>query len=520
MKKIFLYSTLALAALTSCREIDDNISPNDIDPEQISPRQLFTAAETGVYASQAGTMTRLSNVWTNTWSGNHYYFANPFSREFSLAISNNFSNGIWNSVYLNSGNLQTIIDNGTKENLPLHVAAAKILKAYNMQYIVDFYGDAPYSEAFKGQENLTPKYDNDSDIYKGLVMEINEAIALIDNTTENSNNKITSAEDVIFGGNKASWKKFANNIKLRLLLRQSKVTDSNIRNFVDQQLQTLAGSDISKFYTDNVIIQPGYNTGTAAGLNPMYANYGRYTYDDSAINTNGWRLLKASANYANYVNGTSSFTSGVKDPRGTKQFSSVGGSVSGIVQGAQRDATKTESQFSWLGWKFNNYASVNGGMDGYLMLNSETYLMLSEAAVTYPAIFTFDAFAMYQQAVQSSFTFYEVQPTQTNPNPAQTYLNSLNTKPYGWAGAANKIAAIQYQRLVCLANLRAVETYINYLKTGFPETPLAIGAQEANKPYRLIYPLSEYTSNSGNVPNMSNSDAFTKNQFTPFWNQN
>ncbi|WP_419869869.1 SusD/RagB family nutrient-binding outer membrane lipoprotein [Chryseobacterium sp. CT-SW4] len=516
MKNIFLYSTIALAAFTiSCREMDENISPNNVDPSQISPRQMITAAETGVYAVQSGTMNQLSNVWTNTWAGNHYYFANPFSREFSLAISNNFANGIWNSSYLNAGNLQTIINNGQADGLPLHVAIAKILKAYNMQYIVDFYNDAPYSEAFKGQANLTPKYDKGSEIYKGLVTEINEAIALIDNTTVTSVNEVRSSEDVIFAGDMDSWKLFANNVKLRLLLRQSKVTDATVRSFVDQQLQTFSGSTIADFYTSDVVIQPGYNNGTAAGLNPMYANYGRFTYDDSSINTNGWRLLKASANYAAYVNGTSPNTSGVTDPRGIRQFSAVGGAVSGIVQGSQRDQTKTESQFSWLGWKFNNYASVNGGMDGYLMLGSEANLLLAEAAVTYPSIFTFDAYSRYQAAVQSSFVFYGLTAAQ-----ATTYLTNLSAKPYGWAGAPNKIAAIQYQRLVSLANLRSVETYINYLKTGYPETPLAIGAQEANKPYRLIYPLSEYTSNSGNVPNMSNSDAFSKNQFTPFWNQN
>ena len=44
-----------------------------------------------------------------------------------------------------------------------------------------------------------------------------------------------------------------------------------------------------------------------------------------------------------------------------------------------------------------------------------------------------------------------------------------------------------------------METYLNYIKTGFPETPLASNAQQPRKPYRLIYPVSEYTGNSSNV---------------------
>jgi hypothetical protein len=50
-----------------------------------------------------------------------------------------------------------------------------------VQYIVgDLYGDSPYFEAFKGQENLTPAYRWDA-IYKELIKELEEARALIQN---------------------------------------------------------------------------------------------------------------------------------------------------------------------------------------------------------------------------------------------------------------------------------------------------------------------------------------------------
>jgi hypothetical protein len=50
-----------------------------------------------------------------------------------------------------------------------------------MQYIVDLYGDSPYFEAFKGQQNLTPVYTDDAVIYKELIKELEEARALIQN---------------------------------------------------------------------------------------------------------------------------------------------------------------------------------------------------------------------------------------------------------------------------------------------------------------------------------------------------
>jgi len=117
--------------------------------------------------------------------------------------------------------------------------------------------------------------------------------------------------------------------------------------------------------------------------------------------------------------------------------------------------------------------------------------------------------------VRSSFVFYGL----TDAD-ATAYLAALDPKPVGWTGAPSKIAAIQYQRLVALNEVKPFETYINYLKTGYPETPLALSATKPNKPYRLVYPQSEYVGNSANVPNVTTNDIFVKNAYTPFWNRN
>lgn len=560
MKKIFLYSSIALAAfMSSCRDMDDNISPNNVDPSLISPRQTLTASENLVFSAQAGTMNSLSNVWTNTWAGNNFYFGNPLTREYSLDISNTFSTGIWTSSYVASNNLQGIINNGS--SLPLHSAIARILKAYTMQYVVDFYGDAPYSEAFKGQANLAPKYDDDASIYRELVLEINKAIADIKATQAsgiNGDNIVTASEDVIFAGDMDKWKLFANNIKLRILLRQSKVTDTSVRTFVDAQLQTLAASSgdyATKFYMGDVAIDPGYSNQNSSTPNPLFSNYGSVNYQGSSLNTNGWRLYKAAQYYANSVNGTT-YGSAAGDYRGGQIFRKLStskgiqapSSVVGLRQGGPK-LSSSEWGVSFIGWRFIGaqnfnstvpaasnpdnsnlliYGMLNGdttagaeiatrgaAMDGYLALGSENKLLLAEAAVLYPAIFTYGSQTLYESAVTDSFAFYQLTPTH-----AANYLSGLNNTIVGWTGAPNKIAAIQYQRFASLANLRQVETYVNFLKTGYPNIPVADNAIFPNKPYRLIYPTSEYTGNSSNVPNVTQAQAFTKNSTTPFWNQN
>lgn len=505
MKKILFILSAASISLTSCA-LDDNINPNEPVLNQTSPIQLLSAAETTTYDAQTTDIMALSNVWLNCWAGNEYYFAAPLNTEYQMNITTGFRNGIWNHNYLAMGNLANIVKHEKGAEYPHHVAIAKILLANSMQYMVDFYGDVPYSEAFLRIDNSTPKYDKGEDVYKALVIQLNEAIASLDASAKYK----VGAEDVIFGGDTTEWKKLANTLKLRLLLRQSKVTDATIRTFVDAQLQSLSGAS---FITDDVTINPGYSAATEAQQNPLIREYGWKIYDDSAINTYGYRYIgDLSDHFAKLLVGTDANTTGVTDARGTIMYRSVAGTLKGIIQGGGKVPGATEASFSRLRWKYYNYSSETSGMDGYIMLKSESDFLQAEAAELYPAWFS-NAQTHYTDGVTASFEFF-------GASGASTYLANLSTKPYGWNGSKGHIAAIQYQRMVALNLVKPQETYINYLKTGFPETPNALTAIYPNKPYRLLYPSSEYVANSANVPNISAADAFVKNQYTPFWNRN
>ncbi|WP_172280500.1 SusD/RagB family nutrient-binding outer membrane lipoprotein [Chryseobacterium sp. Chry.R1] len=510
MKKIFL-AIISSAALISC-QLDDNISPNTPTVEKLSPRNLLAAAETTAYTAQTTGMFQLSNIWMNCWAGNIYQFASPMTREYQMDVASNFYGGIWNENYLAAANSAAIIRNENAASFPFHTAIAKILLANSMQYIVDFYGDAPYSQAFMQQENISPKYDKGEDIYKDLVVKLNEAINTIDNAIPTANNGVNASEDVIFAGDMNQWKKFANTIKLRILLRQSKVTDPSIVQFRNAQLAQLQGQAL---VDADVVINPGYNSSAAAQQNPLYRQYGYIVYDGSALNTNGYGYYGTISDHlAKLLIGHSSKpTAGIVDPRATKEWRVAGGTINGLVQGAPRDPNMNASNYSNLGWKYYGNP-VNSSMDGYMMMKSESEFLQAEAAVLYPQYFS-NAQGHYTQGVTASFTFFGLTGAQ-----ATTYLNALNSKTVGWAGAGDKIAAIQYQRLIALTHVRPVETYINYIKTGYPETPLALTAVHPNKPYRLIYPTTEYTGNSANVPNITQADVFVKNQYTPFWNRN
>jgi len=103
-------------------------------------------------------------------------------------------------------------------NSKTHEGIFTIFRVLLFSYMTDYYGDVYYSEALKGRDGiLYPKYDKQTDIYKGLLTELTNAANLISTGTES----ISSTYDLMYAGDKAKWLKFANSVKLRLLMRVS-----------------------------------------------------------------------------------------------------------------------------------------------------------------------------------------------------------------------------------------------------------------------------------------------------------
>ena len=82
-----------------------------------------------------------------------------------------------------------------------------------------------------------------------------------------------------------------------------------------------------------------------------------------------------------------------------------------------------------------------------------------------------------------------------------------------------KVQCIINQKYLALANWNGFELYIDHLRTGYPNLPLPDGVTRPNRPNRMIYPSSEYSTNSSNVPNVTLDEIFTVNSKTPVYLQ-
>lgn len=491
ISKILTISSLLLFA--SCDNyLDVNKDLNNPTIDELNPENLMSAAQTTTATTLGTRMNQLGNIMTTGWSANATDFASPFDTEFRYDITNTFYSDIWSNLYLRCRNFDIIEKYNDPQggNWDNHRAIAKIMKAFYFQYLVDLYGDIPYSEKYQVETHLFPKYDDDKDIYRNLVVEVEDAIQLINSTDPSTVKTVNS--DVIYQGNMNEWVKFANTLKLRLLIRQTTLLDAATTTYLTNEFAELNGAT---FVNSDVLVNPGY-LNAAGKQNPFYSTYG-FTSAGLATSTNN--LVGPSNFYADLLNGSIPGV-GVIDARLNRQFtprSSTAPLVVGVDQGASTGRTS----------KLGVGVLKSSEQDLVLMSASESYFLQAEAVER--GYLPGSAQSLFQQGIRKSFEYLGL--TVANAN---SYIASSNgVSRIGW-GSGNNLEAIITQKWIANNSINGIESWIELTRTGYPSSlPLPLTTTATSRPIRLLYPDSEYSGNSNNVPNQISSDAFTSKVF-------
>jgi len=122
----------------------------------------------------------------------------------------------YSNLLLNCTNLEIMTSEDTEDVNKYY--AARIWKAYCFQRVTDLWGDVPFSEAWRlideyNEENITPKYDTQEEIYTALISILKEAAESIEPTEGFYSN------DMLFDGDLELWIRFANSLRLRMAVR-------------------------------------------------------------------------------------------------------------------------------------------------------------------------------------------------------------------------------------------------------------------------------------------------------------
>ncbi len=154
-------------------------------------------------------------------------------------ITESTGNGYWNTSYRWLKAVKEMRTYAEEENDPNYIAISMVLNAWITANLTDAFGDVPYSEALRLEENIQkPKYDSQKDIYVSLLDDLKNANAMFVTTEE------LSEGDIFYQANSnaqgiTQWKKFANSLSLRLLTR---ILNRNGEVNVHQRIQEIVNN--------------------------------------------------------------------------------------------------------------------------------------------------------------------------------------------------------------------------------------------------------------------------------------
>lgn len=220
-KTISIFTLLALAFFYSgCEKYVEgyDISPND--PLEVNVEVLLTGAEVATFSNYTTNLARIPAVLMNQLTGRQFQFQDI--QEYIIretTIDNEFQQ-LYNGGMVNA---QQLIDKAGDDN-KIYRGIGRVLKVMNIGLATDLWGDVPYSRALKGLEgeaNFNPAYDTQENILRDMQADLEQAIQDLSSDPA-SNINLPGEDDLIFGGDVASWQNAAYVLKARYLNRLSK----------------------------------------------------------------------------------------------------------------------------------------------------------------------------------------------------------------------------------------------------------------------------------------------------------
>ncbi len=283
--KHILPAILLCFIVSSCdqTDLDLTVSPNDLAADASDPNLLLNSIQIAYSANQltlngiGGRMTRIEY-----FSGRDYFNALPGStmdfvwrRTYSSATAGIGDSGV-NGVEVGiQTNLQTLeqINADTDLDLGFHVGVGKTLYAHSLFQLVDYVGEAAFSQA--GNPDFpAPLLDGGSSVYDAAFTLLDEAEALLA-----ANPPAGNATDFFYGGNSAQWIKLINTIRLRSYVLTG---DSAAFNAI------ISGGNYITSAADDFQLQFGTSELQPDNRHPDYAN--DYKSDGADIYQSNWLM--------------------------------------------------------------------------------------------------------------------------------------------------------------------------------------------------------------------------------------
>ena len=150
-----------------------------------------------------------------------------------------------------------------------YTGIGKVMMALCLGNITSMWGDVPYSEALRGSEVRSPKFDSQESVYEAIQQLLDDAITDLEQEYDGLK---PASDDIIFKGDINRWIMTAYALKARYYMHLTKRTGDLSFNPSEKALEALENSFISG--EDDMVYQFGYN---ASEYNPFYS-FSRLNY--------------------------------------------------------------------------------------------------------------------------------------------------------------------------------------------------------------------------------------------------
>ena len=262
------------AFIVSCKKDFGDLNDNTKQPVNVPPGTLFSFAQKSMSDIMASTNVNnnVFRLFAQHWTETTYIDESNYD-----LATRNIPQGFWNMIFsggfvsneassqvgvlLNLNEAARLVPlQSDAEALPARranqAACIELLEVYAFATLVNTYGNIPYSEALDAN-NVHPKYDDAETVYLDLLRRLDAAVSTIDVSEDGFGNN-----DLMFEGDMARWKTFANSLKLRMGMI---IADSN--DGLAKTAVAAAEAGAVQTNTDNIVFQ---YLSAPPNTNPVY----------------------------------------------------------------------------------------------------------------------------------------------------------------------------------------------------------------------------------------------------------
>lgn len=475
MKRIkysIVTAVVSVLLLSSCSDsfFDINKDPNNSDHS--TPALSFTSAVAGSAYVMGGYYQALGGFWTQQ------YAQSPGASQWADWESYNLTEDDFNRqfrvLYASALEDYEYIRNATaKTGDWSYYSMATLMQAYTFQVLADLYDQVPFTEALKGDGNLQPHYDAGSVVYDSLLVRIDDAMS---KDFSAATSEDPGKYDVIFGDkgkeSMSYWKKFANTLKLKIYMRYVNVDANKYKAKIIALLNENDFLDSDAMFAAFKAEETGYN--------PFYNTF----------------IDRLAGNVIANTTLTDSVFSKTNDPRLGYFFNAsvTGNNYNGVPTGAYKTLSGTTS---------SNYATpaISAVYPVYFFTVEEVNFLKAEAQLRYGT--QADAKAEYKAGIIASFERCEKSAKADNNTKLDSLLQVYSSyvekdSLYAFDG----LKSIMVQKWVASTNMRSIEAFFDYNRTGYPDFFTISKTSVLNgkdRPQRLFFPENERSTNK-NTP--------------------